>query len=77
MKTRVLTDGAYYGPEALKAMGRAFDAAWVSIAGNFGDSQKEAARLRLANALLSIADDDSRDLEVLKTAAIEAMRRHH
>ena len=75
MKARQLLDGASYGPEALKAIGQAFDEAWVTIAGNFGDDPLdiEKARLRLANALLSIAHEDSRDVEVLKRAALEAM----
>ena len=75
MKARQLIDGASYGPEALKAIGQAFDEAWVTIAGNFGDDPLdiEKARLRLANALLSIAHEDSRDVEVLKRAALEAM----
>ena len=62
---------AWLGPEAMKATGAAFDAAWAEIAGNFGDDpiSVEKARLQLADALLSIADEDSRDVEVLKRAA--------
>ena len=37
MKARQLIDGASFGPEALKAIGQAFDKAWLEIAGNFGD----------------------------------------
>jgi hypothetical protein len=33
----------------------------------------EKARLRLAEALLSIADEDSRNVEVLKRAALQRM----
>jgi len=74
-KARQLIDGASFGPEALKAVGAAFDAAWSEIAGNFGDdpADVEKARLRLANAFLSIADEDSRDVEVLKRAALQRM----
>jgi hypothetical protein len=59
----------------LKAIGEAFDAAWAEIAGNFGDdpTDVEKARLRLANALLFIADEDSRNVEVLKRAALQRM----
>jgi hypothetical protein len=73
MKARRLIDGAAFGPEALEAIGQAFDAAWVEIAGNFGSDsgQVEAARLKLANAMLSIAHEDSRNVEVLKQAALE------
>ena len=75
MKARKLIDGASYGPEALRAVGQAFDAAWTEIAGNFGsDTQDiERARLRLAKAMLSVANEESRDVEVLKRAALEQM----
>ena len=58
---RQLIDGASFGPDALKAIGQAFDAAWAEIAANFGDDPPdvEKARLRLASALLSIAHEDS------------------
>ena len=75
MTARQLIDGASFGPDTLKALGQAFDEAWQEIAPNFGDEQQEidAARLRLANAVLSIADEDSRDVEVLKRAALQRM----
>jgi hypothetical protein len=77
VKARALIDGACYGPAALKAIGQAFDEAWAGIAGNFGESQVGSARLRLANALLSVASDDSRDVVALMKAALEVMRRQH
>jgi hypothetical protein len=64
MRARSLIDGASYGPDALKAMGLVFDAAWAHIAGNFG-SDPSAARLTLADALLSVADDKSRYVKSL------------
>jgi hypothetical protein len=75
MKARKLIDGASYGPDALKVIGQAFDAAWQEIAGNFGSDpqQIEAARLRLAEAVLSVADENSRDAEILKRAALQRM----
>ena len=74
-KAKQLIDGASFGPEALKALGSAFDAAWADIAGNFGQDliDMEKGRLRLANALLSIASEDSRDVAVLKRAALQRM----
>ena len=67
--------GASFGPEALRVIGQAFDAAWVEVAGNFGDDPAlvEAARLKLATAILAVANNESRDVEVLKKAAIEQM----
>jgi hypothetical protein len=77
MRARQLIDGASFGPDALKAIGDAFDAAWAEIAGGFGTDPVaiEAARLKLANAVLSVASEDSRDVEVLKRTAIEVMDR--
>jgi hypothetical protein len=75
MKAPHLIDSASYGPDALKAIGRAFDEAWREIAGNFGSDpvEIEAARLKLANAVLSVAAEDSRDAEALKNGALQAM----
>ena len=75
MKARRLIDGASFGPDTLKAMGDAFDQAWAQIAGNFGDSpsQVENAKLRLAEAMLSVATEDSKDVAALKAGALQAM----
>jgi hypothetical protein len=75
MRAKQLIDGASFGPDALQAIGKAFDAAWADIAGNFGNdpAEIETARLKLAKAMLSIADDDSKDVAALKQAALERM----
>jgi hypothetical protein len=73
MRARRLIDGASFGPATLKVIGQAFDEAWTEIAGNFGPSQVEDARLRLAEALLSIANEDSTDVAALKNGALQAM----
>jgi hypothetical protein len=73
LKARQLIDGASYGPDTLKVICQAFDEAWLTIAGNFGNGTIEAGRLRLANALLSVAHEDSRDVGALKRGALEAM----
>jgi hypothetical protein len=58
-----------------EAIGQAFDKAWIEIAGNFGDEPGDIdrARYRLATAFLSVADEDSRHVDVLKQAALERM----
>jgi hypothetical protein len=58
MQARALIENASFGPDALKAMGQAFDAAWADIEGNFGEEPERvaAARLKLANVMLSVAD---------------------
>ena len=75
MHARELIDKTSFGPEALAAMGQAFDAAWEEISHNFGDDPDDsyAARLKLATALLAIASDESRDVDVLKRAALQRM----
>ena len=75
MKARSLIDRASFGAETVKAMGQAFDAAWAEIVGHFGNDpvQIEAARLKLANAMLSVASDNTLDVEALKTAALQRM----
>jgi arginase family enzyme len=75
LKARQLIDGASFGPEALKAIGAAFDAAWAEISGNFGHDAAdiEKARLRLAKAMLSVANEESRDVDALKRGALQRM----
>ena len=70
-----LINGVWFGPDALKAIGPAFDDAWSEIADNFGDNPKNIkdARVKLANAVLSTADEDTRDIQVLKRAALQRM----
>ena len=77
MRARQLIDGASFGPDALKAIGAAFDAAWADISGRFRTNPVaiEAARLKLANAVLSVASEDSRDVEALKRGALQVMVR--
>lgn len=74
-KARELICGASFGPDALKAIGQAFDLAWAEIANSFGDDpiDTEKARLRLAKALLSIAHEDNRQVDILKRAALQRM----
>jgi hypothetical protein len=75
MKARQLIDGAAFGPEAMKAIGEAFDEAWTDTAPKFGNFLEDVqkARERLARAMLSIANEDSRDVAVLKEAALQRM----
>jgi len=79
MHARALIENAAFGPNALKAICQAFDAAWVEIAGNFGEDPDsvEVARLKLANAMLSVADEDSRDVQALKRAALQALAKDY
>jgi hypothetical protein len=73
MKASQIVASATFEPEALSVIGRAFDQAWKEIAVNFGDNPAviEAARVRLAHAVLSVAKDDVRDPAELETAALQ------
>ena len=75
MEARQVIEGASLGPEALKAIGQAFDDAWASMAPNIGSNPLvvRAARLHLANVILSIATEGSRDADALRQAALRAM----
>jgi len=75
MRARRLIDAASFGLEARRAIGQAFDAAWTEIDRNFGDDPADIddARYKLATALLSVAGEDSRDVEGLKKAALQRM----
>ena len=74
-QTYEVFEGVTFGPGALFAVRQAFDEVWESIAGNFSNDPNtvQAARTKLAKALLSIASDDSRDVEALKRAALKIM----
>ena len=67
MKARKLIDGAgaIYGPETL-VIGKAFDDAWSEIAPCFSRTglQAQSVRLTLANAILDVATESSRDPEL-------------
>ena len=71
-QTYEVFEGVTIGPGALFAIRQAL---WESIAGNFSNDPNtvQAARTKLAKALLSIASDDSRDVEALKRAALKIM----
>jgi hypothetical protein len=75
MRAQQLIEGASYGPEALKTVCQAFDDAWASIAGNFGDDplEIEAARLKLANIILSFPHNEIRDAEQIKNSSLQIM----
>jgi len=77
MEPRRLMDRASLGPDTLKAVCEAFDQAWMEIAGNFGTTQVENARLKLAEAMMSVATEDSTDVAALKAGALQAMALDH
>jgi hypothetical protein len=73
MKARELIDKAPLRPNALRVIYQAFDDAWSEIAADHSDDQAEAARTKLALALLSVANNESSDSGMLKRLALEIM----
>ena len=79
MKARQLIRSVTFGPDALKAIGQAFDDAWMEIAPNVSARAKavDAARLTLANIVLSLATEDTRDHELLQREAVRMFKLQH
>jgi hypothetical protein len=71
-----LIAGSGLGSEVLNAARQAFDNAWAEVAGKFyGATQKEAAQLILATAILAVATSENHDVETLKQVGLQALAR--
>jgi hypothetical protein len=77
MKARQLIGSGSYGPVQLKALFKAFDEAWNAIAPTISGraAAVEAARMKLANIVLSLAQSRSGsaaqlDADQIRDAAI-------
>jgi hypothetical protein len=79
MKARQIVESGSFGPETLKVARQAFDEAWASVAAHFGNDPLliEAARLKLANAVLAKCHDEMGDLVALKQAALGMLARQY
>ena len=75
MKARSLIDGANFDPNQLKIIGQAFDAAWNEIKPTVGKRAIaiEAARLKLANAVLVVARQGPMEVDRIRVDALKAM----
>jgi hypothetical protein len=75
VKARRLIENASYAPDQLKALGQAFDDAWVRIAPSVSSSPEaiEAARFVLADIVLGLAKNGSLDPRWLADAAVQVM----
>lgn len=76
MGARGLFAGASFGPDALRVLFQAFDEAWAILAPGYGNDQPaiSAARLRLANIMLGLMRDDTRDVAWLRDEALQHYR---
>jgi len=73
---RPIIDHAAFGPEAVKSIGEAFDAAWLEIADDYRNvaANRQSARVKLATVLLAVATETSRDPYALKLAALDRIK---
>lgn len=79
MRARQLLDRSgpsLFGLETMKVVYEAFDSAWAMIEPRYGGDPKAiaAARLKLAESILAVARDDSRDPEQIKVLALQLMQ---
>ena len=77
MRARRIIEGAAFGPEVIEAARAAFDAAWAEIADRFGTELREAARERLATAIISAARENSTNVDMLRRVGLDAMARDY
>ena len=77
MRAHLLIANASYTPEELATIRKAFDEAWGELAAEFGEFPQdiEAARQRLANVILGLANNGARDADQLKNAALALLIR--
>jgi len=68
---------APHAPATLKLLRKAFDEAWESIAGNFGDQPQtiQAARIKLAKILVCLPTKEN--VEQMRTDAVLRMARDY
>lgn len=80
MKARRLIDGAAFGPDTLKIVSAAFDAAWQEVAEIVRKDDPiaiEEGRLFVADAVLSLAQQELHDVEALKVGALRLIERNY
>jgi hypothetical protein len=71
----LLNTSAGYDADTLKLLGRACDAAWQDLAGNFDAATAETRRTRLALIILELAKGGERDEGAITAAAVSIMSR--
>ena len=76
MKARALVGVASYDPKTLKALWKAFDDAWEQVRPQISKRPEaiEAARMKLAEIVIGMARNGTRDAQALTDAAVQAMR---
>ena len=71
MRARKLINGSHLDPDTLRVVFEAFDQAWETIAPIYSKPEDiEVARLKLAEAVLSLAQNGATEVAVLKEGAL-------
>jgi hypothetical protein len=75
VKARALIGGASFDPHTLKALYKAFDDAWEQVAPEVSARPEaiEAARMKLAEIVLGLANNGTQDADKLTEAAVRQM----
>ena len=75
MKARRLIEGASFEPDQLRILGQAFDEVWEQLAADVSRRAEavDAARLKLANAVLAAAKTGPIELDRIKDDALRTM----
>jgi hypothetical protein len=75
MKARQLLAKAIYDPGELKIIGKAFDDAWEQVAPEVSSRPEaiEAARLKLAEIVISLTKNGTKDPQQLTDSAVSLM----
>jgi hypothetical protein len=79
VEARQIIGGATFSPDVLKVLFEAFDDAWHEVAVDVSTRAAaiDAARLRLANIVLSLAKSGPVERVRITTEAIHAFRSQH
>ena len=77
LEAKRLIGHATYGPDVLSVLFQAFDEAWTTLASTCGQNPlaTQAVRLKLANAILSLAGKDIRDVSAIRDDALRMLGR--
>jgi hypothetical protein len=76
MEAQRLLDAAPFAPDIIQLLKQAFDEAWATLAPMTAADMIGDIRLSLAHAIIAHATKGECDLDHLKAAALEAVRKH-
>jgi hypothetical protein len=76
MEAQKLLDAAPFAPDVVNVVKQAFAEAWASIGPTIVPDRVDDTRVSLAHALIAGAAAGDHDPESLKTAALNAVKKH-